>query len=150
MAQSLAKIIMHIIFSTKNRTPCLNDDTREELYRYMSTVLKNLDCPAIQIGGIKDHVHILCTLSKNYSIAKLIEEVKNPTSRWIKSKGKAFSKFHWQNGYGAFSVSQSNIEQVRIYIKNQEEHHRKFTFQDEFVRFLDKYQVPYDERYVWD
>lgn len=150
MAQSLSKIRVHIIFGTKNRNPCLNPTIRGELYPYTSTVLKNLDCPAITIGGVDDHIHILCTLSKNLSIAQLIEEVKKPTSRWLKSKGAGFHGFHWQNGYGAFSVSQSDVAKVRAYIANQEEHHRTLTFQEEFRRFLKKYQVSYDERYVWD
>ena len=150
MAQSLAKILVHVVFSTKNRSACLGQDIREELYSYMATVLKNLDCPAIQIGGTQDHIHILGVLSKNLSIAQLVEGVKTPTSRWLKSKGVAYGKFHWQSGYGAFSVSQSNVGKVVEYIVHQEEHHREMTFKEELRRFLKKYGVTYDEEYLWD
>ena len=150
MAQSLSKLIVHIVFGTKNRVSCLNHDICRELYPYISTVLKNLECPAIQIGGVDDHVHLLCCLSKNLSLAKLVEGIKKPTSKLLKSKGPAYEKFYWQNGYGGFSVSQSDVKRVRDYILNQETHHRRLTFQEEYRRFLDKYQVPYDERYVWD
>ena len=111
--------------------PCLSSEIRPELYAYAVTVLKNLECPAIQIGGTENHVHILCTLSKNMSVAKLVEEIKKSTSRWLKSKGDRFREFYWQNGYGAFSVSQSDVKRVREYILNQEEHHRRVTFQED-------------------
>ena len=150
MAQSLSKIYVHAIFSTKNRLPCLEPAICTELYPYAATVLKNLACRPIQIGGAEDHLHILCILSKNVAVAKLIEEIKKPTSKWLKTKGAAFGKFGWQNGYGAFSVSQSHLESVRTYVAGQEKHHRTVTFQEEFRRFLERYQVEYDERYVWD
>lgn len=130
--------------------PCLDRQIRAQLYRYMATVLKTIDCPAIEIGGMDDHIHVLCTLSKNLAVAKLVEEINKRTSKWLKSKGTAFGRFHWQNGYGAFSVSQSSIETVKGYIANQERHHRRMTFQDEFRRLLERYQVGYDERHVWD
>ena len=149
MPQSLSKILVHLVFSTKDRLPCLPPKIREALYPYMATILKNMDCPAIKIGGIADHVHVLCVLSKNLSVAKLIEEVKKPTSKWLKSKGAACGKFQWQNGYGAFSVSQSSVPRVRKYIEDQEKHHQGLTFQEEVRGFLDRYHVPYDERYVW-
>ena len=150
MAQSLARIVVHVIFSTKARTRCLVPAVRGELYAFSGTVLKSIDCPPIQIGGTDDHVHVLCALSKNLSAAKLVEEVKKPTSRWLKTKGAAFSGFHWQNGYGVFSVSQSAVARTAAYILGQEEHHREVTFQEEYRRFLKKYGVEYDERYVWD
>ena len=150
MAQSLSKIRVHVIFSTKGRVPSLSSEIRPELYAYAATVLKNLECPAIQIGGTEDHVHILCTLSKNMSVAKLVEEIKKPTSRWLKSKGDRFREFYWQNGYGAFSVSQSDVKRVREYILNQEEHHRRVTFQEEFRKFLERYEVEFDEKHIWD
>ena len=150
MSQSLSKIIVHIIFSTKNRLACISPEIRHELYPYMATVLKNMDCPAIIIGGTSDHVHILCVLSKKLSIADLVEEVKKPTSIWLKSKGAMFGKFYWQKGYGAFSVSQSKVKTVREYINNQERHHRKMTFEEELRGFLNKHEVDFDERYIWD
>ncbi|KPL07455.1 transposase [candidate division BRC1 bacterium SM23_51] len=150
MPQSLARILVHVTFSTKNRTACLSRAIQKELYAYTAAVLKNLRCSAIQIGGVADHVHILCVLSKNVSVAQLVEAVKKPTSKWLKSKGPAFTGFHWQAGYGAFSVSQSNVEKVRAYIANQEKHHRKLSFEEEFRRLLGKHRVAYDERYLWD
>lgn len=150
MSQSLAKIYVHSIFSTKGRNAWLVENIRSDLYAYMATVLKNMNCPVIQIGGTTDHVHVLNVLSKNMSMAQLIEGIKKPTSKWLKTKGMAYGKFHWQNGYGAFSVSQSHVDKVKQYIANQEEHHRQVSFEDEFRSFLDKYQMPYDEKYVWD
>ena len=150
MSQSLAKIYVHAIFSTKNRMACLSPGLCQELYPYTATVLQNLDCPPIQIGGVVDHIHILCALSKNLSIKEFIAEIKKPTSKWVKTKDAIFRNFFWQGGYGAFSVSQSQVERVRAYIIGQTEHHRKQTFQDEFRAFLRKYKIPFDERYVWD
>jgi REP element-mobilizing transposase RayT len=150
MAQSLSKIYVHAIFSTKHRLPCLSPDIRNDLYGYIAGVLKNLKCPAIQLGGVSDHLHILCELSKNMKPEELIAEVKVPATKWLKQKGCPLSTFSWQNGYGIFSVSQSQVERVRAYILDQEEHHRQKTFQDEFRKFLTKFQIPYDEQYVWD
>lgn len=149
MAQSLAKILVHIIFSTKNRVPFLRDDIRSELHRYMATVLKEFESPALVIGSTADHVHILCSLSRNHAAAKIVEKVKTSTSKWVKTKGDGYAKFQWQNGYGAFSVSESNAAAVRKYIFNQAEHHRTKTFQEEYRAFLKRHNVLYDERYVW-
>jgi REP element-mobilizing transposase RayT len=150
MPQSLAKIYVHLIFSTKHRQPLLDGDLRTELTCYLGGVLKNLDCQPIEIGGTADHAHILCCLSKKLSLSKLIEEIKTSSSKWVKAKESHLAQFHWQNGYGAFSVSQSHLNAVILYIRRQEEHHRKMTFQEEFLEFLKKYRVPYDERYIWD
>ena len=116
----------------------------------MATVLNNLDCPAIEIGGTADHVHVLCRLHKNLSVSKVVEAIKTPTSRWLKTKTPDLSDFHWQNGYGAFSVSASEVERVREYIVNQVEHHRTVSFQEELRRFFERNNVKYDERYMWD
>jgi putative transposase len=150
MPQSHARLLTHIIFSTKERIPCLGPGIRGELYPYMATVLKNIQCPPIKIGGAEDHVHVLCLMSRTIALAKLIEDIKVPTSRWLKTKGAALDKFHWQNGYGAFSIGQSAVSRVETYIANQEEHHRRMSFKDEFRKFLKRYQVEFDERYVWD
>ncbi len=150
MAQSLSQIYVHIVFSTKNRTPWIDANIKNELYAYMATVLKTHESPAIIIGGIADHVHILSRMSKNIAPAKLLEMVKKRSSKWIKTKGEKYVKFGWQNGYGVFSVSQSHVERVRKYIENQEEHHRRKNFQNEFRSLLEKYEISYDERYVWD
>ncbi len=151
MAQSLARLWTHLIFSTKERYPFLTDTTvRSEMHGYLATVLRTHDCPTLMVGGCADHIHALFTLSRNHSIATIVKEVKRTSSAWIKTRERRFSKFRWQAGYGAFSVSQSHVAEVHRYIETQEEHHRRKTFQDEFRAFLKKYQIEYDERYVWD
>ena len=151
MPQSLAKILVHVIFSTKNREPFPGTDAlRREVNSYLAGVLRNCDSPAILAGSTTDHVHILCSLSKNRALCDVIEEIKKSSSRWLKTKGPSLRGFHWQSGYGAFSVSQSNAQSVQDYIADQDRHHQRLTFQDEFRRFLKKYRVPFDERYVWD
>src|SRR6266536_6152273 len=151
MSQSLSKMWSHLIFSTKERYPFVSDKTiRAELHAYMAATLRKQDCPTLLVGGAVDHVHALFVLSKNCSIAQIVYEVKRSSSKWIKTQGPGYKKFYWQSGYGAFSVSQSHVEQVRRYIAGQERHHRKVTFQDEFREFLRRYEIDYDERYVWD
>jgi REP element-mobilizing transposase RayT len=150
MGQSLAKIVVHLIFSTKERLPALTPAVRGELNAYMVGILRELESPAILANSVADHAHILFVLSKNVALAKAVEEVKKGSSKWLKTKGAEFADFHWQNGYGGFSVSESNVAAVRRYIADQEEHHRRKTFQDEFRAFLQRYGVEYDEQYVWD
>ncbi len=116
----------------------------------MAKVLENLDCNAKAIGGVADHVHVLCSLSKNLSVAELVEEIKKPTSRWLKTKSPTLRDFRWQSGYAAFSVSQSGMARVREYIAAQAEHHRRHPFQDELRAFLKKHMVNFDEQYLWD
>ena len=151
MAQSLARLWTHLIFSTKERYPFLSDPSvRADMHAHIGTVLRSHDCPTLVVGGTEDHVHSLFTLSRNYSIADIVKEVKRTSSGWIKTISSQYSKFRWQSGYGAFSVSQSYVAQVRNYILRQEQHHRRKTFQDEFRAFLKKYKIEYGERYVWD
>ena len=151
MSESLSKIWTHLIFSTKDRYPLLSDQgTREQTHKYIAGILRKHDCPTLLVGGAIDHVHSLFVLSKNHSIAEIVYEVKRSSSKWIKTQGNEYKKFYWQSGYGAFSVSQSHVDQVRQYIAGQEQHHRKVTFQDELREFLRRYEVDYDERYVWD
>ena len=150
MPQSLASLYVHVIFSTKSRFACLSPEVRAELFPYMATVLNNLECAAIEIGGTSDHVHVLCRMHKNLSMSKVGEAIKTSTSRWLKTKNSDLSDFHWQNGYGAFSVSASEVERVREYIANQEEHHREVSFQEELRTFFERYGVEYEERYMWD
>ncbi len=109
-----------------------------------------MECNPVQVGGVKDHIHILCLLSRKIALMKLIEELKSHSSKWIKTKGSKYQKFYWQKGYGSFSVNPSEIETVVNYIQNQNEHHKKKTYKDEYLAFLKKYHVEYDERYVWD
>ena len=150
MSQSLAQIYLHIVFSTKHRQPLIGDDVKDELYQYIGSICKALECHPIQIGGYYDHVHILCSLSKKVAVIKLLEEVKKSSSKWIKTKGEDYSGFYWQDGYGAFSVSHSELDAVSEYIRNQYEHHSTQTFQDESRVLFKRYNVIYDERYVWD
>ncbi len=150
MPQSLAKILVHLVYSTKNRERILTEDIREELHRYTAGILKNYESPAILINSVEDHIHILFSQSRNYTLADLVEQVKKGSSKWIKTRGRAFARFHWQNGYGAFSVSQSNVKKVTAYIQRQQEHHKRQSFQDEFRAFLKRHDIEYDERYVWD
>jgi len=150
MPQSLSKIILHIIFSTKNRFPFLDSDIRRETHAYLAGICKNIGCYAHKINGTKDHVHIVCELSRTITVSSLLEELKKNSSRWIKTKGIKYQKFSWQNGYGAFSVGVSQLPALIDYVEKQEEHHRKKTFQDEFREFLRKYKIDYEERYVWD
>ncbi len=151
MPQSLARVVLHVVFSTKNRVPFLKDpELRARLHGYMAGVLQNIGCEPILIGGVEDHVHILCNLSRTVTIADLVEKAKTGPSKWMKEQAPAYRDFHWQGGYGAFSVSQSNVEQVRAYVATQEEHHREVSFQDEFRALCRKHGVEIDERYVWD
>jgi REP element-mobilizing transposase RayT len=151
MPQSLANVVLHITFSTKNHAPFLRRESlREALNAYVVGTLDNLGCPSIQVNCVEDHIHILCNLSRTLSIAKLLEEIKKSSSKWIKEQDNAPHDFFWQAGYGAFSVSQSNVGKVKEYIINQQEHHRKMTFQDEFRELLRRHGIEFDERYVWD
>ena len=116
----------------------------------MASIFKAMKSPALIINGTSDHLHTLLSLSRVVTIADLVEEVKTESSKWIKTKGREFRKFHWQNGYGAFSIGQSQVQRVKRYIARQKEHHRRITFQDEYRKFLKAYDIQYDERYVWD
>jgi putative transposase len=151
MPQSLAQVYLHLVFSTKNRQPFLTDKMlRNECHAYIAGTCHKRGSPSIIVGGVEDHVHILCTLSRQESMAVLIREIKRESSKWLKAKGPSLRNFFWQAGYGAFSVSPSHVEALKQYIANQEQHHRQESFQDEFRRLLKKYGVLYDERYVWD
>jgi putative transposase len=151
MSQSLAQIYLHIVFSTKNRQAFLEDQSlREETHAYLAGTCNNLACPSLQVGGVADHVHLLCRFGRTIALADLLQELKRESSKWLKTKGPSLAEFHWQAGYGAFSISPGHVEMLREYIANQEEHHRTLSFKDEFRRLLQKYDVEYDERYVWD
>lgn len=150
MPQSLSSILTHLVFSTKNREPLLTGVVASEIHPYLAGVLSKIDCPPLQVGGVGDHVHLLFRLARTKTMAEVVEKVKTSSSKWIKTKGPEFSRFHWQSGYGVFSVSQSDARTVIAYIQNQPEHHKRMTFQDEYRRLLERYRVSYDERYVWD
>ncbi|KEO71701.1 IS200/IS605 family transposase [Anditalea andensis] len=150
MGQSLVQNYIHIIFSTKNRQSFIHPPYEDELHSYLGGICKKMDCIPLKIGGYTDHVHILCKLSKKITLMNLMEELKSHSSKWIKTKDKSLERFYWQDGYGAFSVNPTQVDMVIKYIADQKEHHRKKSFQDEYRLFLKKYQVEYDERYVWD
>lgn len=150
MPQSLSSILVHLVFSTKNREPFITPAIETELHPYMATIFREYNSPSLIIGGTGDHIHALFALGRTITVADLVEEVKTGSSKWIKTKGSEFRNFHWQKGYGAFSVGQSNVEEVKRYIRNQKEHHRRITFEDEYRNFLNQYKVQFDERYAWD
>jgi REP element-mobilizing transposase RayT len=150
MSQSLSSVLVHLVFSTKNREPFLTPAIEKELHPYMAKIFRELKSPSLTIDGTRDLVHILFSLARVITIADLVEEIKTSTSKWIKTNGSEFRNFHWQKGYGAFSIGQSNVESLKRYILGQKEHHQRTTFQEEYRKFLKAYEVPYDERYVWD
>jgi putative transposase len=150
MAQSLAKLYVHLVFSTKNRAPMIPDHLRPELHRYMGGILRENQCIPIEINTEPDHAHVLFLLARTCALSDVVGHLKKGSTLWLRSKDAECGSFAWQNGYGAFSVSQSGVPEVQRYIQNQREHHQKLTFQDEFRRFLTKYEIEFDERYVWD
>ena len=150
MPQSLANNLLHLVFSTKNREPYLRRDLRPELHAYMAVVLANINCPVLMMNSVADHVHLLFSLHRTVALSSAVEEVKKSSSKWLKTKSPDLANFAWQGGYGAFSVSQSNIAAVKRYIGRQEEHHRTVTFKDELTAFFRKNGVAFDERYLWD
>jgi len=150
MPQSLAKNLVHLVYSVKHRRACLADDLQPKLWAYKSGILKQWESPALAIGGVADHIHILFSLSKNHALKKVVEEVKKGSSIWLKQQSKLLTDFHWQNGYGAFSVSESNAAAVKSYIVGQADHHRTMSFQDEFRELLKRNGIAFDEQYVWD
>lgn len=149
MSQSLSKLYVHIIFHIKTTSPYIKNETSEKLYAYMGSVIKDNQSIPIAINGIKDHVHILCVMSKNIALAKLVEEIKRHSSRWIKTQDLYYKDFAWQGGYAGFSVSSSLHQKTVSYIRNQKEHHRKMTFKEELILFLREYGLEYDENYLW-
>ena len=150
MPQSLAKVYLHVIFSTKNRGPFLLDDWRDELFRVIGGTANNLGCQSLIVGSTNDHVHMLIQLGRTITLADAIGMIKSTSSAWVNQNHAPGTPFHWQAGYAVFSVSQSNVEAVREYIRRQAEHHAKKSFQDELRDWLRRYEIEWDERYVWD
>ncbi len=149
MPQSLVKNYLHIVFSTKNREDKIKKCDLESVFKYMAGIVNNYECDTICIGGTQNHIHALINLSKNYSLKDILRLMKGNTSRWL-NHAMGYNDFDWQDGYAAFSVSQSQLTTVVNYIKNQEAHHKEQTFKEEVVGFLNKYQLEYDDRYFWD
>jgi REP element-mobilizing transposase RayT len=151
MPQSLSAVYIHPVFSTKVRCPLLRDKPmRHALHSYLGGVSKQLDCPPVLVGGVEDHVHLLARFGRTITQAEWVKELKRVSNLWLKERGRDYADFEWQGGYADFSVSQSNLEQVRQYIAGQEEHHRKVGFQDELRALLRKHESEWDEKYVWD
>ncbi len=149
MSQSLSRLYVHLISHIKSISPTIRKKDKREMYAYMGSELKDLDCIPIVINGVSDHFHILCVMSKNIALAKLAEEVKRHSSRWIKTKDDYYKNFALQGGYGGFSVSPSLYIKTKKYIENQEEHHKKITFQEEYLLFLKEYGIEFNETYLW-
>ena len=151
MTQSLVKNLIHIIFSTKERRDLLFDtQVRSEMHAYINSICNQLGCPAIESGGTGNHIHLLCSLSKNTAGAALVKELKRVSSVWIKTKGLDYQNFYWQGDYGYFSVSPKDVSAVIRYVEHQEEHHKSVDFKDELRGFFRKYDVAFDENYLWD
>jgi putative transposase len=151
MSQSLAKILIHTVFSTKERRPFLRDKAlREELHRYLGGIVSNHGCQPLLVGGVEDHIHMLSTLGRTCQAAELVKEIKRGSTLWLRTRSPQLIDFAWQNGYGMFSIGFSQVEAVKTYIDTQEAYHRKVIFQDELRELLRKYEIEFDERYVWD
>src|SRR5438874_2201085 len=150
MSQTLVSLMVHVIFSTKNREPFITPDTEPELFAYVGGILKNHESRLLDAGGTADHIHLFVSQSKNVSLSSLMKDVKKDSSSWIKTKGRQFRTFHWQDGYGAFSIGKSEVSALKRYIAIQKEHHRKRSFQEELVQLLNDYGIQYDERYLWN
>lgn len=148
--QSLARLIIHVVFSTKNRARFLTEDIRPRSFAYLATVGRDMDCEVFRVGGVEDHVHLAANLARTASIAEFAKRIKQSGSVWMKNQPGVSSDFEWQAGYGAFSLGQSQLEGLLKYIERQEEHHRTRSFQEEYRDLLAKYGINADERYVWD
>lgn len=148
MGQSLSQMYIHLVFGTKFRYPYINENVSDSLHAYIAGILKNLESPALKINSVPDHIHILFRLSKNYSLAKVVEEVKKQSSKWMKEQG--VTGFTWQGGYGAFSISSYKVEIVKNYIIRQQEHHKIVSYKDEVEKFIKDYKLSnYDAKYFW-
>jgi REP element-mobilizing transposase RayT len=150
MPQSLTKLYAHLIFSTKNREPLLDDAIRPRVHAYLATLIRDLKSPWVVVGGMAEHVHVLFDMGKMHAPVEFVERTKRESSKFIKTLGRQYKDFYWQRGYGMFSVGPANRDEAEAYVRNQEEHHRGKSFQEELRAFLDRYGVGYDEQYVWD
>ena len=150
MPQSLSQVILHIVFSTKERRLWLDPEIRPRMHAYLATVCRDCGCEAYRVGGAADHVHIAARLARTISQSELLEKIKKTSSAWIKRQGSQYGGFCWQGGYGDFSIGWSQLEELLRYIDRQEQHHRTKTFQEEYRDLLRKNHVEFDEKYVWD
>jgi len=150
MGQSLVQIYVHLTFGTKCQKAWIDPTISLELFPYMASILKSIECPVLAINGSDDHVHILCKLSKKIALSTVVEKVKSNSSGWIKRKDRKYKEFYWQKGYGAFSIGQSGVKDLTRYIAIQRDHHKVKTFREEYLQFLRAYKLTYDEKYLWD
>jgi len=150
MPQSLTKLYAHLIFSTKNRQPFLDDTVRPRVHAYLATIIRDLDCPWVVVGGVADHVHILFDMGKMHAPVKFVEQVKRESSKFVKTLEAKYERFYWQRGYGMFSVGPAHRGEAEVYVRKQEAHHRTKTFQEEYRAFLEKYGIAFEEQFVWD
>jgi len=150
MPQSLSSILLHIVFSTKNRQTWLDDTIRARIFAYLAEVGRDMGCEVYRVGGMPDHVHLAVRLARTVTVADLVKKLKSTSSVWIKEQGSDYKRFSWQTGYGVFSLGASQLPDLIRYIERQEEHHKIHGFQDEFRQFLQKYGISFDERYLWD
>ncbi|GMV91489.1 MAG: hypothetical protein AMXMBFR82_12670 [Candidatus Hydrogenedentota bacterium] len=150
MPQSFTCLLYHLVFSTKDRRRWLANDIRERLYPYVSGILRTQNGVALSIGGMEDHIHILARIHQTVAVADLLREVKAGSSKWVHDTFPELRDFAWQGGYGAFTVSASQVNRVKTYFETQEAHHRKEDFKTEFLRLLKAHDIEYDERYIWD
>ncbi|MBI9066538.1 MAG: IS200/IS605 family transposase [Salinivirgaceae bacterium] len=151
MGQSLSQLYVHLTFGTKERYPFIIPKIQDQLHAYLAGILKKYESSAITINSVSDHIHVLFRLSKNFTLAKIVEEIKKSSSKWMKEIEGGSLKFTWQIGYGAFSVSSSKLETVKNYIKNQEEHHKRITYKEEIEEFISRYDIiEYDAKYFWN
>ena len=150
MAQTLVSLMVHVIFSTKNREPLITPEIEPELFAYIGGILKNNESRLLDAGGTSNHVHLLISQSKNIALSTLMKDVKKDSSVWLKTKRRELRNFHWQDGYGGFSIGKSNLPALKQYLANQKEHHRKRSFQEELIQVLNEYGIEYDERYLWN
>lgn len=150
MPQSLAKLYVHLVFSTKNRQPTLDVTIRPRVHAYLAQAVRDLGSPWVVVGGVADHVHFLFDFGRDQRPVDYVERAKRESSKFVKTLGDQHRGFYWQRGYGLFSVGPADRDAAEAYVRNQEEHHRTRTFQEEFRGLLQRYDVPFDERYVWD
>ena len=150
MPQSLTRLYAHLDFSTKNREPFLDDSVRASVHAFVAATIRDLCSPWVVVGGVADHIHILFDMGKMVAPARIVEHVKRESSKFIKTLGGRYTKFYWQRGYGMFSVGPKDRDQAEHYVRNQEKHHRRTSFQDEYRAMLTRYGIEFDEQYVWD
>jgi REP element-mobilizing transposase RayT len=149
VSQTLVSLLVHIVFSTKNRADLITPDVEPDLFAYLSGILNHHESRCLSVGGTANHLHLLVSLSKNFAVSHVVGELKKSSSKWVKTKGATFRNFGWQDGYGAFSIGESNMEALKRYIARQKEHHRGRTYESEMLSLLKKYGVKYDEEYLW-